>query len=197
MCPVFPEGVPNPNQKNSYRELTSKNLRFDAILLSMVEQAGQIWQIRTDKFYLHGFSAGGQFVHRFMYLHPDRLAAVSIGAPGRITAPDLHSPWPAGVSNIREVFSLPNVPDFNQMARVPVQYIVGEKDLGTKLVESMKNPTKFETEAGETRVERIEWLKKAWERVGILNTELVLVPDVGHDGVRCLPALEKWLQSLL
>ncbi|KAF9059789.1 hypothetical protein BDP27DRAFT_1340723 [Rhodocollybia butyracea] len=163
----------------------------------MVEQAGQIWQIRTDKFYLHGFSAGGQFVHRFMYLHPDRLAAVSVGAPGRITAPDLHSPWPVGVSNIHSVFSLPAAPNFDQMARIPVQYVIGEKDVGTKMVECMKNPTKFEIEAGGTRVERIKWLKKAWEGVGIRNTELFLVPDVGHDGAKCLPTLEKWLRSQL
>ncbi|KAE9408548.1 hypothetical protein BT96DRAFT_1099406 [Gymnopus androsaceus JB14] len=158
----------------------------------MIEQAAQTWRIHTDRFYLHGFSGGGQFVHRFMYLYPSRLAAVSIGAPGRLTAPDMQSLWPEGVSNISQVFALPGVPDFRQMARVPVQFIVGEKDVGTAMIESMKDPTKFEIEAGKTRVERIQWLKRSWEAIGI-PSELSVVPGVGHDGIKCLYVLEEWL----
>ncbi|KIK68874.1 hypothetical protein GYMLUDRAFT_622657 [Collybiopsis luxurians FD-317 M1] len=195
LCPIFPEGVPNPKQKNSYKELYSNHTRFDIILLSMIEQAGHNWQINTDQFYLNGFSAGGQFVHRFMYLYPERLAAVSIGAPGRLTAPDSQSPWPEGVATVHSVFALPEV-DFQKMGRVPVQFVIGEKDVGTGMIESMKNQTRFETEAGQTRLERIQSLKAAWEGVGI-SSELTVVPGVGHDGLQCLSAVQEWLRLRL
>ncbi|KAJ3891264.1 poly hydrolase [Lentinula edodes] len=192
ICPLFPEGVPNPKQQNSYKELSSRGTRFDTILLSMIDQAGRTWRIQTDRFYLHGFSAGGQFVHRFAYLYPNRLAAVSIGAPGRLTAPDTQSPWPEGVGNVREIFGLPGIPNFAAMARLSVQFVVGEKDVGTGMIESMKNPTKFEIEAGNTRVARIKWLKEAWERIGVAS-EMSVVPGVGHDGIECLSAVKGWL----
>ena len=50
-------------------------------------------QRQHRRFLLHGFSGGGQFVHRFGYLHADRLAGLSIGAPGRITYLDPDRPW--------------------------------------------------------------------------------------------------------
>ncbi|KAJ3984441.1 poly hydrolase [Lentinula detonsa] len=193
ICPLFPEGVPNPKQQNSYKDIYSRGTRFDHILLSMIEQAGQTWQIQTDRFYLHGFSAGGQFVHRFTYLYPHRLAAVSIGAPGRLTAPDLQSPWPEGVADISEIFGLPGVPDFAAMARLPVQFVVGSKDLGTSMSDHMKNPTKFEIEAGNTRFARTKWLKAAWERIGVVS-EMNVVQGVGHDGLKCLLAVKEWLE---
>ncbi|KAJ4468305.1 poly hydrolase [Lentinula aciculospora] len=192
ICPLFPEGVPNPKQLNSYKDLFSRGTRFDNILLSMIEQAGRTWRIQTDRFYLHGFSAGGQFVHRFTYLYPDRLAAVSIGAPGRLTAPNTQSPWLEGVANISEVFGLSGIPNFAAMARLPVHFVVGEKDVGTSMIDSMKNPTRFEIEAGNTRVARIKWLKAAWEEIGVVS-EMSIVPGVGHDGLECLSAVKEWL----
>ncbi|KAJ3727162.1 poly hydrolase [Lentinula raphanica] len=195
ICPLFPEGVPSPKHQNAYKDLQFRGTRFDLIMLSMVEQAGRTWRVQTDRFYLHGFSAGGQFVHRFTYLHPNRLAAVSIGAPGRFTAPDLQSPWLEGVADVSEIFGVPRSPDFAAMARVPVQFVVGEKDVGTGMIEHMKNPTKYELEAGNTRLGRLSWLREAWERVGV-RSEMSVVPGVGHDGLRCLPVVQEWLERL-
>ncbi|KAF5388785.1 hypothetical protein D9757_005676 [Collybiopsis confluens] len=195
LCPLFPEGVPNPKHKNSYKELYSSKTRFDTILLSIIDQAAQSWELYTEQFYLHGFSGGGQFVHRFMYLHPDRLAAVSIGAPGRLTAPDLQSPWPEGIADVQQVFALPEI-QFDKMASIPVQFVIGERDVKTSMIEGMKDPTKFEMEAGQTRMERIRWLKAAWETVGIAS-ELTVVSGAGHDGLKCLSAVTEWLGQKL
>lgn len=51
-----------------------------------------------------GFSGGGQFAHRFLYLQLERLHAVSTGAPGRITMLDENWKWPAGIKDVFEVF---------------------------------------------------------------------------------------------
>ena len=192
LCPLFPAGIVDPDDIHNYKNVLYKDIRFDLILLSMIDQAAQIWRLRTDKFFLHGFSGGGQFAHRFFYLYPERLAGVSIGAPGRLTSPDTDQPWPAGLSDARQIFGVPKAPNFHHMARVPVQFVVGEKDVDKSQLEIVRAPNAAEKEAGGTRVERIRWLKAALESKGVAS-ELTLVPGVAHDGLKCLPALEAWL----
>jgi pimeloyl-ACP methyl ester carboxylesterase len=192
LCPLFPAGIVDPDDLHNYKAVVYKDIRFDLILLSMIDQAAQTWRLRTDKFFLRGFSGGGQFAHRFFYLHPERIAGVSIGAPGRLTPPDTTKPWPAGLSNICNIFGVFNAPNFHHMARVPVQFIVGEKDVDTSLLETVKEPNAAEKEAGKTRVERIRWLKAALESKGV-TSELKVVRGVGHDGLKCLGGVEEWL----
>ncbi|KAJ8092842.1 hypothetical protein PM082_023671 [Marasmius tenuissimus] len=196
LVPLFPAGIIDPHDTANYNTLVYKGIRFDTILLSMIDQAGNLWRVRTDKVFLHGFSAGGQFAHRFTYLHPERLSAVSIGAPGRITPPDLSQKWPAGLGNIEQVFGLSNRPDFKRMSRIPVQFIVGENDTKGSQVEQVRMPNAAEVEAGKSRVERIRWLRKSWEAVGI-QSDLTIVDGVGHDGIKCWPHVEEWLKDHL
>lgn len=140
----------------NYMDMLYHGIRFDLILLSMTEQASQIWRIKTAKFFLHGFSGGGQFALRFLYLHPERLRAVSIGAPGRITSPTMSEPWPAGLADLANVFGIPNAPDFSAISQVPTLFVVGEIDTDTALLDTALNSTTAEKEAGRTRVERIQ-----------------------------------------
>ncbi|KDQ57419.1 hypothetical protein JAAARDRAFT_206970, partial [Jaapia argillacea MUCL 33604] len=132
LAPLFPCGIIELTDMHSYKSLLFHDIRFDLVLLSMIEQASHIWRIRTDKFLMHGFSGGGQFCHRFLYLHPSRLAGISIGAPGAVTLPLLGHTWPRGISNIKEHFGVAQeaseVPDFTLMGKVPIQFITGEKD---------------------------------------------------------------------
>jgi len=192
LCPLFPAGIIDPSDIHNYKTILYKDIRFDLVLLSMIDQAAAIWRIKTDRFFLHGFSGGGQFAHRFMYLHPERLAAVSIGAPGHITPPATDKPWPAGLADLSGVFGISDAPNFDAMARIPVQLVVGENDLDTSSI--MKNTNDAESEAGGTRVDRIKWLKKAFEKRGIAS-DLVIVPNVGHEGMKCLPAVEAWFTA--
>jgi hypothetical protein len=157
----------------------------------MIEQASYIWRIRTDKFFMHGFSGGGQFCHRFFYLHPDKLLGVSIGAPGRVTLPNIQHPWPLGISNIQNIFDIGNVPNWKDMAEVAVHFVVGEKDTSTQMIEA-----KNDAEEGSTRVERIRLLRDSWMRQGVSST-LDIVPGVKHDGKKCLPTVERFLSQLL
>jgi poly(3-hydroxybutyrate) depolymerase len=69
----------------------------------MVAEVGTRWPVATDRFYLHGFSGGGPFAHRFLYLHPDRLAGASVAAPGSIWL-DQTIPWPDGTADLAERF---------------------------------------------------------------------------------------------
>jgi predicted esterase len=204
MTPLFPAGIIDPNDWGNYKEilyrpraeLESKEvIRFDEVLWNMVEQAAESWRIKTDKVYLHGFSAGGQFAHRMLYLHPERFLGVSIGAPGRITSPSSDYAWPGGLKDVEQVFGLKGAPDFEQIRKVSVQFIVGEKDLDTGLLD-LAEPNDAEKEAGKTRPERIKWLKKALEEKGV-TSELVETPGLGHEGLKMIPTLEEWLARQL
>lgn len=73
-------------------------MRYDQILLDMIDCVASEWgSVDTRTFAIVGFSGGGQFVHRFFYLYPERVHAVSIGAPGRAT-PLVDKAWPEGIT---------------------------------------------------------------------------------------------------
>ncbi|KAJ7801103.1 poly hydrolase [Mycena olivaceomarginata] len=186
LMPLFPAGIIDPYDVHNYKHILYRGIRFDEVLLGMVAQAGGVWRVETERFWLHGFSGGGQFAHRFLYLHSQRLHGVSIGAPGGITHPGVqHGKWPAGLEDVEEVFGIKV--DFEEMARVKVQLVVGEKDTdGSALGKDDK--------AGTNRVERVRYLQGALEEIGV-SSELTVVGGVGHDGVKCLPTVEGWLNN--
>ncbi|KAJ7173680.1 poly hydrolase [Mycena filopes] len=188
LLPLFPAGIIDPFDVHNYKNIAYRGIRFDLVLLGMVEQAGRVWRVESERFYLHGFSGGGQFVHRFWYLHPGRLLGVSIGAPGAITHPTREREWPAGLGDVERVFGVAG-PDFAEMGRVRVQFVVGEKDTETGMIAR-------DDVAGATRVERVRYLHGCLAGLGV-EAELTVVPGVGHEGIKCLAAVEAWLSSIM
>ncbi|KAF7309535.1 Peroxisomal-coenzyme A synthetase [Mycena indigotica] len=181
LCPLFPAGIIEPTDLHNYKNIIYHDIRFDHILLAMLEQAAGIWSIETGRFFLHGFSGGGQFAHRFLYLYPYRLLGVSIGAPGSITLPVTDHLWPKGVSNIDELFGV--AVDWEAIVRVPVQVIVGEKDTETEMLSG----------DGGSRVARAKKLFEELTRIGCVRCELEVVENVAHNGLQCLASVEGWV----
>ncbi|HVV24344.1 MAG TPA: PHB depolymerase family esterase, partial [Pseudonocardiaceae bacterium] len=138
MAPLFPAGIGKPRELHSFKFLEYQGIRFDEELLYMVDEVADGFNVQRETFYLHGFSGGGQFAHRFFYAHPDRLAGVSIGAPGRITQLDDSLPWWLGTGNFRERFGVDI--DRAAMLRVPVQMVVGDADLETWEINNVGGP---------------------------------------------------------
>lgn len=60
-----------------------------------------------------------------LYLHPERISAVSIGAPGSSTliAP---YPWPRGTEDTTAIFGTPT--DVKRLASTRIQIVVGSED---------------------------------------------------------------------
>ena len=86
LAPMFPGGLIQRDDFNSYKLLSCDGIRYDLILLDMIEDMAKRYPgVHTDQFFMFGHSGGGQFVNRFLLAHPDRLKACSIGAPGRPT----------------------------------------------------------------------------------------------------------------
>lgn len=170
LAPLFPGGLIDHDDFNSYKLLSCDGIRYDQILLDMVEDmANRYPGIHTDRFFLFGHSGGGQFTNRFLFAHPDRLLAVSIGAPGRPTFLDLNEDYFWGVRDFKEYFG--KSVDIEAVKQIPVQITVGEND------------TKFigDSPYGTNRVERMKSLQKNLEDWGV-KTELQILPGFGHEG---------------
>jgi poly(3-hydroxybutyrate) depolymerase len=93
LCPLFPVGVRGDGNRDGFKQLIEGDIRYDRVLLDMVDEIGERYGKRFDQFALFGFSGGGQFANRFAYLHPEKLWAVSIGAPGSVTLLDVNRDW--------------------------------------------------------------------------------------------------------
>ncbi len=90
-----------------------------------------------DKVFLEGFSIGGMFAQRYAILHPERVQAISAGAPGgALTLPEssfdgTEINWPAGLGD----FEILTGYSFNAEAysQIPQFIYVGENDMNTTL----------------------------------------------------------------
>ena len=120
-----------------------------------------------------GFSGGGQFVHRFFYLHPDRLKSLSIGAPGNATYLDQSRPWPLGISDITDRFDGARI-ELDRLKNVPVQMYIGVADT--------YHPVKYDGSRGElSRFGVLEKLHHNFVLLGI-DPSFEVEPGVEHRG---------------
>ena len=108
-------------------------------------------------------------MNRFLLAHPERLQAVSIGAPGRPTFinPDEDYFW--GTRDFKKYFG--HDVNTEELKKIPVLITVGEKD--TKYI--------GESVYGNNRVERMKSLKKNLEENGV-KVELQIIPGFAHEG---------------
>lgn len=196
LVPVFPAGIETPDDLSSYKFIKSNSIRYDLVLLAMIDELSQKYRIQDDQFLLYGFSGGGQFVHRFYYLYPERLMAVSIGAPGRITYLDSNKKWYLGIENIEDEFNIKI--DLEEMRKVPVHMVVGEEDTDGWEINNKHDPywvSGFE-ENGNTRIERLQALQKNYMTKGI-DVYFDLVPGNGHKGLPLMPRVQQFFSKVL
>lgn len=196
LAPLFPAGLIDPADLHNYKFIAYRGIRFDHMLLAIVDEVAARYPVAAERFYLHGFSGGGQFTHRFLYLHPDRLAAASIGAPGRITELDDTLPWWLGTKDIEEHFGRPL--DLDAIRRVPVHMVVGAEDTDTFEINNPGESNWLDgcEKTGRTRIERLRTLQRGYESQGI-DVTFDLVAGVAHSGTAVLPAVERFFGAQL
>lgn len=190
LAPLFPAGITAPGELSSYKWLRRDGIHYDAVLLAMVEEVRARYRIAGDRFALFGFSGGGHFAHRFFYLHPDRLSAVSIGAPGIVTLLDRDRDFWVGVRNFEAVFGKPL--DLAAMRGVPVQMVIGGADTETWEITVRPGSDLWMHDAGlagPDRIARLQALKRSFEAEGIAVRHDV-VPGIAHQVGPLIPAVE-------
>ena len=197
LAPLFPAGIGEPRELSNYKFIAFQGIRFDEVLLGMVAEVSARYRIAADRFLMFGFSGGAHFAHRFFYLHPGRLHAVSIGAPGMVTLIDPATPWWRGTRDLTERFGIEM--DLEAMREIPVHMVVGADDLDTwEITLAPGHPHWMEhaNAAGRTRIDRIQTLKANFEAHGI-KVRLDMAPGVGHNGYAVLDAPQKFFEEVL
>lgn len=197
LCPIFPIGVLGDDNRSGYKYIAEGDIRYDEIVLKMVDEVAAKYGQDWPRFAMFGFSGGGQFAHRFAILHPSKLWAASIGAPGSVTQLDPAKDWWIGIRDIKRRFGIEF--DAAALARMPVQMIVGEADLEAWEITHKPGGAYWmegANDAGRTRPERLRALKTSFESAGV-NVRLDIVPGVSHDRLKVLGRVKDFLSDTL
>lgn len=200
LAPMFPANTHGGKDLENYKLIDYKGTRYDLVLLSMVDEVTSKYRIKGNKFNMFGFSGGGHFTHRFFYLHPHRLNAISIGAPGMITFIDDTRNWWVGTKDLYQKFNTHLKP--HAMQKVKVHMVIGEKDTegwGDEIEPGSPYnmgdyPGASYNAAGKNRQERMKNLKKNFEDHGIA-VEMQVVPGVGHEESGMFPDMQKFFKK--
>ena len=180
LAPLFPVGVLGDGNRDGYKYIAEGDIRYDRVLLAMVEELGDRLGLGFERFALFGFSGGGHFAHRMLLLHPRRLWAVSIGAPGSVTRLDAERDWWVGTRDMRVRFGVG--PDVAAMREVAIHMVVGGADRETWEIGHREGGCYWmpgANDAGPTRPDRLKALQDSFAAQGIAST-LDIVPGVAH-----------------
>ncbi|WP_222854074.1 hypothetical protein [Fodinicola acaciae] len=197
LLPLFPAGIATPGEINNFKYFAYAGIRFDEVAMAMVDEVAERYNVRTDRFLLFGFSGGGHFTHRFLYLHPERLLGAAIGAPGVVTLPDDTLPWPAGLSNVDEVLGVR--PDWDAIRQVPVQLVIGDRDTETweiSLTPDTPGWIAGVNDVGVTRLTKMAVLKEKLGERG-LDVRQDLIAGAAHEGLKMVPAVRDFFTYVL
>jgi poly(3-hydroxybutyrate) depolymerase len=200
LAPLFPANLFGPRDLDNYKRVESHGVRFDRLLLAMVDEVAAKYRLRGERFLLHGFSGGAHFAHRFFYLHPQRLRAVSIGAPGLVTLLDERWDWWAGLRDVLQRFGV--APDVGRMRGVAVQMVIGGEDVETWEITIDERSAWWMEGAevanapGTNRLARLESLRRSFEAAGIAVRHDV-VEGAGHEGAKILGPVRDFFAGAL
>jgi hypothetical protein len=133
--------------------------------------------------YLWGHSAGGQFVYRLLATQPHGIfAAVGAANPGWYTLPTLELPYPDGFGGIGLTGD-----DIVKFLAYPLVLFAGDRDIDSGAENLPKHDAA--TAQGPHRFARAHFYlacgRAEAAKLGVAcNWRLVVVPGVGHEGMR-------------
>lgn len=181
LSPLFPAGIEDADDIDNYKYIEFAGIRFDEVLLNMVNEVERTYRLSPQRFLLFGFSGGAHFTHRFLYLHPEHVLAANIAAPGSVTLITGEFDWWVGTADIEHKFG--RQMNMNELRKVPILLTVGEEDTGTRHIISDPSSPKWmpgATLAGDNRIERLKSLYSNYESLS-LPVEIAILPGVEHE----------------
>lgn len=197
LCPIFPVNVMGDGERSGYKYMEEGDIRYDLALLAMVDEVAKKYNQDWSQFAIFGFSGGGHFSHRFAILHPERLWAASVGAPGSVTLLDPKRDWWVGVRDLEQRFGKPL--DIAALAQVPVHMVVGTADLENWEITHRPGSRYYmegANDAGRTRPERLETLAASFRAAGV-NVVLDKLAGVSHTRMEVLGHVKEFLVNVL
>jgi len=183
-----------------YRNLFGKYISADTFVNKIVNRYSVKTSSGSNRFYLYGHSAGGQFVNRYVVTHPEKIIRAVISAAGRYSYPNKSSEWPYGAGNMSKTLKWKDgtkkrvhitKPLRNYaLAENKVSIVIGSKDT--------KAQPKRPAHIGKTRIE----IANSWanqmnqnaKRYGIKgNVNVYIIPGIDHSSSRLTPHCVKTL----
>ncbi len=157
------------------------------VLEAMVEEVGKLTGAKTDRFYLFGYSGGGQFAHRYAMAHPERVGAYAVGAAGWYTFPDFRLTYPHGLKPGKSRPHMQLVP--SRFLAIPATVLVGERD--TRSDSALRQTSKVNGQQGKSRLERgrrwVTAMQQAAKDQGLTGSfDFVELPQCGHSFKQCM-----------
>jgi dienelactone hydrolase len=161
----------------------------DAALLRTLRELGVRTGLDVRRVDLAGFSAGGQFVHRFAMLYPNRVRRLTVSSAGWYTMPDLQRDlaFPVGLAgcDLRAKVMHANLKAY---LRLPITVVVGGRD-DVADATTRREPV-LDLIQGTHRLERARrYVEAIVEAGGLLNQRtdirLAVLPGAGHDFADC------------
>ena len=166
--------------------------RIDLQLIVVIDDARERLAIEginvDDKVLMMGFSSSGQFTNRFTLLHPDRIRAAAIGAPGGWLALPLKEwnevklRYPVGVWDLESLVGKEF--DFESFRKIPLYIFMGDQDINdaVPMVDSYdpEDAQLILQNFGDSIMERWQFMENMYESAGS-KARFVLYPRVGHE----------------
>lgn len=85
-----------------YRNLFGRIIGADEFINQLGDTYAKNTKSASNKFYLYGHSAGGQFVARYTVRYPQRVIHAVISAAGRYSYPTYQADWPYGAGKLHK-----------------------------------------------------------------------------------------------
>lgn len=158
-----------------------RGIRADLALFDMLDAVASQTGVSVERIHLFGFSGGAQFAHRFMMLHPERVAAVAIAAAGWYTLPVPSLQYPFGIGT-HPLAGGSFAPD--RFLRVPRHVLVGEQDIARD--DALRMHPDIDRLQGENRLARARcWFdlmqREAHQRgEATVRSSFTILPGAGH-----------------
>lgn len=178
LAPLFPTGIEDSEDIHNYKFIKFHDIRFDEVVLDMIDEVEETFHFNPKRIMLYGFSGGGQFAHRFLYLHPDILHSVVIGSPGRITYLDPEEDWYAGIRDFEEQFGKPL--NFEALKKPKILLFVGGDDTESIDMSGDESANDAADKFGSNRLERLEALYNNYKEHD-MDVSFEVVPGVAHE----------------
>lgn len=192
--PYFPSNLSGEVDESAYCHLESDGIRYDLLLLKMLDEFSNRFSVNIGRFYMCGGSGGAQFVHRFLLMHAEKVAGASVIAPASITRAGSPAPWWVGLADCKQRFGYD--PDLTPIKSMPIQIVVGEEDLSETGGLSGRHWMDEAVDMGENRFERALKLVDDLRELGA-DLELTIVPEVGHSLAQLWEASFPFLQRTI
>ena len=170
------------SQCKRYQRVTQDRCQADRALFAVLREVAEATSVEVDRIDLFGFSGGAQFAHRFVLLHPERVARLAVSSAGWYTHPDPDEAYPYGLApgtRGGQRFR----PKLGAFLEIPTLVLVGERDIERD--PALRKGKKVDRRQGRNRVERAaRWsqaLREAAVRAGVdAEVRYRSLPNCGH-----------------